>query len=164
MTVNEITVLGSFVGELKEGPDVVLSASGAPALVSHVDVSAWRQELWRELPLPCKGSARLCIQKRGRREGTSVGELPMPASCQIGSSRRWAGSPPPLWDPLLGIYAIRDGWIRLHTNYANHRDALLGALGLAGDRTREQVSQVIADWLAEDLRSGGRRRRRMCRR
>ncbi|QXC62875.1 CoA transferase [Aquihabitans sp. G128] len=57
---------------------------------------------------------------------------------------------PPIWDPLAGDHRSADGWIRLHTNYASHRDAALGALGLdpAVEVTREEVAARVA------LRSG----------
>jgi hypothetical protein len=32
-------------------------------------------------------------------------------------------SVPPLWDPVAGDYATKDGWIRLHTNAPHHRAA-----------------------------------------
>src|SRR5262249_48895623 len=41
---------------------------------------------------------------------------------------------PPLWDPIAGDYRAADGWIRLHTNYAHHRAAVLRVLGVAGAR------------------------------
>src|ERR1700752_3504797 len=31
---------------------------------------------------------------------------------------------PDIWDPIAGNYRARDGWIRLHTNYASHRAAV----------------------------------------
>ena len=34
---------------------------------------------------------------------------------------------PDIWDPIAGNYQARDGWIRLHTNYASHRAAVNGA-------------------------------------
>jgi crotonobetainyl-CoA:carnitine CoA-transferase CaiB-like acyl-CoA transferase len=49
---------------------------------------------------------------------------------------------PPLWDPIAGDYAARDGWIRLHTNYAHHRDAVLRVLGTGA--TREEVAAAVA--------------------
>jgi crotonobetainyl-CoA:carnitine CoA-transferase CaiB-like acyl-CoA transferase len=53
-------------------------------------------------------------------------------------------SPPPLWDPLSGNFETLDGgWIRLHTNYANHREAALRVLGVAADR-RAVASAVRA--------------------
>ena len=27
-----------------------------------------------------------------------------------------------LWDKLAGLYRCSDGWVRLHTNFAHHRD------------------------------------------
>jgi len=40
---------------------------------------------------------------------------------------------PPAWDPIAGDYRTGDGWIRLHTNYAHHRVAVLRALDLPAD-------------------------------
>src|SRR5580704_18676168 len=42
-------------------------------------------------------------------------------------------SRPDIWDPIAGNYQARDGWIRLHTNYAYHRAAVERLLG-ATDR------------------------------
>lgn len=49
---------------------------------------------------------------------------------------------PPLWDPIAGDYPTRDGWIRLHTNYAHHRDAVLRAVGTRA--VREEVAAAVA--------------------
>lgn len=49
---------------------------------------------------------------------------------------------PPVWDPLAGDYATRDGWIRLHTNYSYHRDAVLRVLDVACER--EAVRDAVA--------------------
>lgn len=49
---------------------------------------------------------------------------------------------PPVWDPIAGDYATRDGrFIRLHTNYASHRAAALRVLGTKPERdaVREAV-------------------------
>ena len=61
------------------------------------------------------------------------------------------GSPGAVWDPLAGDYAARDGWIRLHTNYAHHRDAVLRALGVP--ESRERVAAAVRTWAADDLES-----------
>jgi CoA-transferase family III len=55
---------------------------------------------------------------------------------------------PDVWDPIAGNYQARDGWIRLHTNYAYHRAAVERVLG-AGDR--ESVRAAVAGCKAEDL-------------
>ncbi len=49
------------------------------------------------------------------------------------------------WDPLAGNYPTADGWVRLHTNYAHHRRAALGALGLPDGADRAQVAAAVAD-------------------
>ena len=64
---------------------------------------------------------------------------------------------PPLWDPIAGDYAARDGWIRLHTNYAHHRDAVLRVLGTAPER--DAVAAAVArrerDALEQDVVDAG---------
>ncbi len=51
---------------------------------------------------------------------------------------------PPIWDAVAGDYGCKDGWIRLHTNLASHRDAALGVLGVKGDRAA--VADAVLDW------------------
>jgi len=53
------------------------------------------------------------------------------------------------WDPLAGDYPTRDGWIRLHTNYRHHREAVLRVLGVP--ESREEVARAVRGWSAEDL-------------
>jgi len=55
---------------------------------------------------------------------------------------------PAVWDPLAGNYPARDGWIRLHTNYAYHRAAVASVLQ-ADDR--DGVRAAVGGWKAADL-------------
>ena len=55
---------------------------------------------------------------------------------------------PEPWDPIAGNYRARDGWIRLHTNYAYHRAAVERLLGAAD---RQSVAAAVAGWKAEEL-------------
>ena len=51
------------------------------------------------------------------------------AAVSLRSARylRINGQPlPPVWDPLSGFYPVRDGWISIHCNFQNHRDAAMG--------------------------------------
>ncbi len=51
--------------------------------------------------------------------------------------------PGSLWDPIAGLYATRgDGFIRLHTNFEHHRDAVCDLLGCFAERA------MVADELA----------------
>lgn len=55
-----------------------------------------------------------------------------------------------LWDPIAGAYRSGDGsWLRLHTNFAHHRDGVLALLGCAN--SREAVAAALARWKAEDF-------------
>ncbi len=47
---------------------------------------------------------------------------------------------PAPWDAIAGDYKARDRWIRLHTNYTYHRDAVLRALAL-----READKATVAE-------------------
>ena len=55
--------------------------------------------------------------------------------------------PGELWDRLSGLYPTRDGWVRLHTNFAHHRDGVLRLLGCAADR--DAVAAALLGWRAE---------------
>lgn len=63
------------------------------------------------------------------------------------------GQVPDLWDPLSGLYRTGDGWVRVHANFAHHRDGALRLLGLPpGPGTpREAVSRALARWRALDF-------------
>jgi hypothetical protein len=55
---------------------------------------------------------------------------------------------PDAWDPIAGNYRARDGWIRLHTNYASHRAAVTRLL--KADE-RDAVRAAVSRWKAADL-------------
>jgi len=57
--------------------------------------------------------------------------------------------PPPVWDPLSGFYPVRDGWISIHCNFPNHRDAAMGVLGAGHDRPRAE--EASRSWQGEAL-------------
>lgn len=55
-----------------------------------------------------------------------------------------------IWDPLAGAYLCRDQrWLRVHTNFSHHRDALLNILGCADNR--DAVTAACAERAAADL-------------
>lgn len=64
------------------------------------------------------------------------------------------GNELPVWDPLSGLYACAGGgWLRLHANFAHHRDAALRLLGLpaGADTPRDRVEQALIGWRADDF-------------
>jgi crotonobetainyl-CoA:carnitine CoA-transferase CaiB-like acyl-CoA transferase len=67
------------------------------------------------------------------------------------------GRAPKVWDKLSGLYACggsgAPGWVRIHANFAHHRDGVLRLLGLPpGEQTeRAEVLAALRDWHGEDF-------------
>jgi crotonobetainyl-CoA:carnitine CoA-transferase CaiB-like acyl-CoA transferase len=64
------------------------------------------------------------------------------------------GRAPELWDKIAGLYACGDArWVRLHTNFAHHRDGVLRLLGLplGADTPRKAVAEALRGWKAFDF-------------
>jgi crotonobetainyl-CoA:carnitine CoA-transferase CaiB-like acyl-CoA transferase len=55
--------------------------------------------------------------------------------------------PPPAWDAIAGVYKTRDGFVRLHTNFPHHRDAVCKVLGCKPER--EEVQAALMQWDGE---------------
>ena len=59
------------------------------------------------------------------------------------------GRTPEAWDKFSGLYRCADGWVRVHSNFAHHRDGVLRLLGLEpGAVERADVQQALASWRA----------------
>ncbi|MFI5317807.1 MAG: CoA transferase, partial [Myxococcota bacterium] len=59
-------------------------------------------------------------------------------------------NPPPMWDPIAGVYRSGDGrTVRLHTNFPHHRAAVVKLL--AASDSRESVQAALAGWKGEDF-------------
>lgn len=74
------------------------------------------------------------------------------AALSLRSARylRINGEPlPPVWDPLSGFYPVRDGWISIHCNFSNHRDAAMKVLQSPPERT--EAERKSAAWTGEAL-------------
>ncbi|HTM59252.1 MAG TPA: CoA transferase [Burkholderiales bacterium] len=84
------------------------------------------------------------------RQNVSV-DLPH-AALSLRSARylRIDGKPlPPVWDPLSGFYPVRDGWISIHCNFPNHRDAAMKVLQSPPDR--KEAERKSATWDGQAL-------------
>src|SRR5580658_5892735 len=56
--------------------------------------------------------------------------------------------PPPAWDAIAGVYKTRDQrFVRLHTNFPHHRDAVCKVLNCKPER--DQVQAALMQWDAE---------------
>jgi crotonobetainyl-CoA:carnitine CoA-transferase CaiB-like acyl-CoA transferase len=64
------------------------------------------------------------------------------------------GRVPELWDKFSGLYRARDGWVRVHANFAHHRDGALRLLGLdPASADRKAAEQAMLGWNAVDFES-----------
>lgn len=63
------------------------------------------------------------------------------------------GVVPELWDKVSGLYPCADGWVRVHANFAHHRDGALRLLGLPPGEgvERAEVRAALATWRAVDF-------------
>jgi len=84
------------------------------------------------------------------RQRVAVGLRAAAASLRSARYLRIDGRPPtPQWDPLSGFYPVRDGWISIHCNFPNHREAALKVLQTAPDR--QEAERSSASWAGEAL-------------
>jgi crotonobetainyl-CoA:carnitine CoA-transferase CaiB-like acyl-CoA transferase len=125
--------------------DVVLPARTA-VLPSSFDVTTAVQA--------SLGAAALAAVQIGRARGGPAQHVRVDAEHAVLDSLAWFtvdGQLPNLWDPLSGLYRVADGWVRVHANFAHHRDGVLRLLGLpTGSQTpRSAVESALAGWRAE---------------
>lgn len=58
--------------------------------------------------------------------------------------------PPPAWDAIAGVYKTgANRFVRCHTNFPHHRDAVCKVLGCEAER--EQVQAALMQWRGEDF-------------
>ena len=62
------------------------------------------------------------------------------------------GRVPEPWDKFSGLYECADGWVRVHTNFAHHREGALRLLGLDPARVeRVDAERAMRAWRATDF-------------
>ncbi|WP_033534739.1 CoA transferase [Bordetella trematum] len=120
------------------GCDPVLPSSfavGAAAQASLASAALAAAELWH---------------LRGReRQHVTVEMLHAAQECRGFFSIN--GVTPSSWDKISGLYPCGDGgWVRIHANFAHHRDGALALLGcpVGEGTTREAVTQALQRWKA----------------
>lgn len=58
--------------------------------------------------------------------------------------------PPPAWDAIAGVYKTGDNrFVRCHTNFRHHRDAVCRVLGCEAER--EKVQAALMQWNGEEF-------------
>jgi hypothetical protein len=59
------------------------------------------------------------------------------------------GRVPEMWDKFSGLYPCADGWVRIHANFAHHREGALKLLGLdPATALRADAERAMLSWRA----------------
>jgi crotonobetainyl-CoA:carnitine CoA-transferase CaiB-like acyl-CoA transferase len=138
--------------------DIWTSAGGDPAALSAVKLtgdeaqlpSSFRVAAAAQVSVAATGLAAAEIWKLRSGQGQDVAVDMRHAVVECRSERylRVDGKPPPpAWDAIAGVYKVRDGFVRLHTNFPHHRDAVCKVLNCKAER--DQVQAALMQWDGE---------------
>src|SRR6201989_1859368 len=126
--------------------DAVTLTGEEPQLPSSFRVAAAAQASIAAAGL---AAAHIWKLRSGQSENVAVDMRHGVVECRSERYLRVDGKPPgPTWDAIAGIYKTRDGrFVRLHTNFRHHRDAVCRVLNCEPER--EAVQAALMEWDAE---------------
>ena len=133
--LREILLAGGLEGEVQiDGDDPVLPVRYRIAAAASASL----------------GALGLAVaQLSGKPQRVSIDARAAAVSLRSARYLRVNGSAPTVWDPMSGFYPVRDGWISIHCNFANHRQAALRVLGTEEDRAKAEAAS--RSWAGEAL-------------
>src|SRR5882762_8506486 len=138
--------------------DIWTSAGGEAAALDAVKLtgeepqlpSSFRVAAAAQVSVAATGLAAAEIWKMRSGQAQDVAEGMRHAVVECRSERylRVDGNPPPpAWDAIAGVYKTRDGFVRLHTNFPHHRDAVCKVLSCKPER--DAVQAALMQWDGE---------------
>ncbi|MDB5608430.1 MAG: carnitine dehydratase [Bradyrhizobium sp.] len=132
-------------GDLTALDDVTLTGE-EPQLPSSFRVAAAAQASIAATGL---AAAQIWKLRSGQSQGVTVDMRHAVVECRSERYLRVDGKPPPpAWDAIAGVYKTRDQrFVRLHTNFSHHRDAVCKALNCKPER--DDVQAALMQWDAE---------------
>ena len=122
--------------------EVLLAAGVEPAEVHFVGDDPVLPLRYRVAAAACGALGALGVSISELRKATqTIAVNARSAAISLRSARylRVNGKAPAVWDPLSGFYPVREGWISIHCNFQNHRDAAMRVLGTPHERDRKSV-------------------------
>src|SRR6476660_9198991 len=135
------------------------SVGGEPAALEAVNLtgdepqlpSSFRVAAAAQTSIAAAGLAAAQIWKlrSGQSQDVAVDMRHAVIECRSERYLRVDGKPPPpAWDAIAGIYRTRDQrFVRLHTNFRHHRDAVCKVLNCNPER--DEVQAALMQWDAE---------------
>jgi crotonobetainyl-CoA:carnitine CoA-transferase CaiB-like acyl-CoA transferase len=126
--------------------DAVTLTGEEPQLPSSFRVAAAAQA---SIAASGLAAAQIWKLRSGQSQGVAVDMRHAVIECRSERYLRVDGNPPgPAWDAIAGIYKTRDRrFVRLHTNFAHHRDAVCKVLNCKPGR--DEVQAALMQWDAE---------------
>ena len=93
--------------------------------------------------------SRLWFLKTKRIQSVRIGVRAAAAAMRSARYLKIDGKQPTeIWDPFSGYYPVKDGWVSIHCNFANHRSAAMKVLGNPADRAAAEKASVAWEGLA----------------
>jgi crotonobetainyl-CoA:carnitine CoA-transferase CaiB-like acyl-CoA transferase len=139
--------------------DIWMSAGGDPAALGAVTLtgeepqlpSSFRVAAAAQASVAATGlaAAQIWQQRSGQSQDVAVDMRHAVVECRSERYLRVDGKPPPpAWDAIAGIYKTRDQrFVRLHTNFRHHRDAVCKVLNCKPER--DEVQAALLQWDGE---------------
>src|SRR3979411_944267 len=126
--------------------DAVTLTGEEPQLPSSFRVAAAAQASIAAAGL---AAAQIWKLRSGQSQDVAVDMRHAVVECRSERYLRVDGKPPPpAWDAIAGIYKTRDGrFVRLHTNFRHHRDAVCKTLDCKPER--DDVQAALMQWDGE---------------
>src|ERR1700710_414881 len=126
--------------------DAVTLTGGEPQLPSSFRVAAAAQASIAAAGLAASEIWKL---RSGEQQNLAVDMRHAVVECRSERYLRVDGKPPgPAWDAIAGVYKTRDNrFVRLHTNFPHHRDAVCKVLNCKPER--DDVQAALMQWDAE---------------
>src|SRR5882724_6449945 len=126
--------------------DAIALTGEEPQLPSSFRVAAAAQASIAAAGL---AAAQIWKLRSGQSQGVAVDMRHAVVECR---SERYLrvddNAPPPAWDAIAGIYKTRDRrFVRLHTNFPHHRDAVCKVLNCKPER--DDVQAALMQWDGE---------------
>jgi crotonobetainyl-CoA:carnitine CoA-transferase CaiB-like acyl-CoA transferase len=138
--------------------DIWTKAGGDPAALNAVKLtgdeaqlpSSFRVAAAAQVSVAATGlaSAEIWKLRSGQSQDVAVDMRHAVVECRSERYLRVDGKPPPpAWDAIAGVYKARDGFVRLHTNFPHHRDAVCRVLNCKPER--DEVQAALMQWDGE---------------
>src|SRR6201994_4942478 len=126
--------------------DAVTLSGEEPQLPSSFRVAAAAQA---SIAAAGMAAANIWQLRSGQSQDVEVDMRHAAVECRSERYLRVDGKPPgPAWDAIAGVYKTGDGrFVRLHTNFPHHRDAVCKVLNCNAER--DEVQAALMQWDGE---------------